>query len=220
MNRIAKFRGFILLAALMVTVGGTAFAQETRTIAPTTLEALLSAPHVTPSTGAMHGDVTLVEYFDYNCPFCRALEPELRRLAASDPGLRVIRKDWPIFGDASVFAAYCSFAAAREGKYEVAHDALITSKRNLHSRADVLSVLGAAGLDIAEIQKDVAQHEKEYADILAHSRQEAQSLGLRGTPGIIVGNELVLGGADYRQLQDIIAGVRQTQSSSRHSRRQ
>jgi protein-disulfide isomerase len=189
----------------MLLVTHISIAQETRLVAPATLEALLAAPLLTPSAGAERGDVTLVEYFDYNCPVCRALEPALRKLLATDRRVRLVRKDWPIFGDGSVYAAYCSFAASREGRYQAAHDALMASSKDLDSEANVLSVLQAAGFDVAKIKSDVAHHEKEYGDALARIRREAKELGLRGTPGIIVGNQLLVGGADYRRLEQLIA---------------
>ena len=203
------FRGQVLsFSVLMLLVTHLASAQETRPVASTTLEALLAAPLITPASGAQRGDVTLVEYFDYNCPVCRALEPQLQKLLASDRGVRLVRKDWPIFGEGSVYAAYCAFAASQEGRYQAAHDALMTSSKDLDSKEDVLSVLRAAGFDVAKIESDVARHRKEYDDALARIRREAQELGLRGTPGVIVGNQLVLGRADSQRLQQLIARAR------------
>jgi protein-disulfide isomerase len=184
-------------------------AQESRTVPPRTLQALLASSQSTPSEGAKTGDVTLVEFFDYNCPSCRALEPQLRKLLAADPRLRLIRKDWPIFGDGSVYAAYCSFAATAEGVYSTVHSALISSKRDLDTPAEVLATLRTAGVDVPRIQADVARNQKTYDELLARTRSEAQSLGLRGTPGIIVGNQLIIGGTDYQQLQNLIARMRQ-----------
>src|SRR6185437_11741043 len=150
-------------------------------------------------------NVTVVEYFDYNCPVCRALDPALRKLAAADPKVQLVRKDWTIFGDGSVYAAYASFAAARAGKYQAAHDALIGSSKDLDTKGDVLAVLQGAGLDAAQIDSDVTRHEKEYAARLARIRGEAQALGLHGTPGLIVGNQLVVGGkTDYARLQHLV----------------
>jgi protein-disulfide isomerase len=149
-----------------------------------------------------------VEYFDYNCPVCRELDPQLRKLLAADPRVRLVRKDWAIFGDGSVYAGYASFAAEREGRYPAAHEALMSSPKSLDTKADVLAILKAAGLDPAKIESDVAHHEKEYSDILARNAREATGLGLKGTPGLVVGNQLVLGGVTYRELQRLVARVR------------
>lgn len=203
------FRGQVLsFSVLMLLVTHLASAQETRPVVSTTLEALLAAPLIPPASGAQRGDVTLVEYFDYNCPVCRALEPQLQKLLASDRGVRLVRKDWPIFGEGSVYAAYCAFAASQEGMYKAAHHALMTSSKDLDSKEDVLSVLRAAGFEVAKIESDVARHRKEYDNALARNRREAQELGLRGTPGVIVGNQLVLGRADSQRLQQLIARAR------------
>jgi protein-disulfide isomerase len=193
---------------LLLCAASVASAPETRTVPGATLAALLAAPLATPPAGAGQADVTLVEYFDYNCPVCRELDPEFRKLLAADPKVRLVRKDWAIFGEGSVYAAYASFAASSEGKYEAAHRALMTSAKDLDNPADVRSVLHAAGFDTAKIDVDVARHEKEYAGVLARNRREASELGLRGTPGLIVGDQLVLGPVDYQRLQRLLARAR------------
>ncbi len=200
-----RWLGLLTFSWVAFFVGSLCSAQESRPVPPSTLEALLASSQSTPS----EGDVTLVEFFDYNCPSCRALEPQLRKLLTADPHVRLVRKDWPIFGEGSVYAAYCSFAASAEGVYSTVHSALISSKGDLDNPADVLATLRAAAVDVERIQADVARNQKAYDERLARTRSEAQALGLRGTPGIIIGNQLILGGADYRQLQNLIARVRQ-----------
>ena len=198
-----------VLGALLLLVGvGTANAQQTRAVSQATRAAMLAAPLVTPAAGGAHTDVTIVEYFDYNCPTCRELDPELHKLLAADPKVRLVRKDWAIFGDGSVYAAYASFAAARAGRYADAHQALITSSKDLATKAQVLAVLTAAGFAGAEIEADIARHEKEYADVLARNSREATGLGLRGTPGLVVGDRLVVGGVSYRGLERLVARAR------------
>jgi protein-disulfide isomerase len=205
-RRVLPFVLYVLV--LLLFAAQAASAQETRAVPDATLAALLAAPSGTPAAGSGQADVTLVEFFDYNCPGCRELDPQLRKLLAADPRVRLVRKDWAIFGDGSVYAAYAAFAAAREGKYPAAHAALITSSRDLDSRADVLAVLKSAGFDTAKIDTDVAQHEKEYAAILARNAREATGLGLQGTPGLIIGNQLVLGAVDYHGLERLVARAR------------
>jgi protein-disulfide isomerase len=190
-----------------------ASADETHPVPQATLAALLAGPLATPPQGAPRADVTIVEYFDYNCPGCRELDPRLNKLLAADPNVRLVRKDWAIFGDGSVYAAYASYAAASEGRYQAAHQALITSSKDLNSKADVLAVLKAAGFDTAKINADVAGHEKEYSGVLARDAREAASLGLQGTPGLIVGNQLVLGPVTYRRLERLVAAARERRPS-------
>jgi protein-disulfide isomerase len=201
--------GRLLLAVVMITLlTDIANAQSTRRVPPATLETILAGHLPAPHAGADHADITLVEYFDYDCPVCRHLEPELRKLLANDPKVRVVHKDWPVFGEASEYAAYCSYAATREGKYQAAHDALIGSRMDLDSRADVQMVLRAAGFDVQKLDADIQAHAKEYSDVLARNRRETTALGLQGTPGLIVGNELVLGGIDYAGLERLVAQAR------------
>jgi protein-disulfide isomerase len=158
--------------------------------------------------GAAKGDVTIVEYFDYNCPDCRALDPKVRQLLASDPGVRVIRKDWPVFGDVSEYAAYCSYAAAKEGKYQTAHDALIGSKQDLDKKEDVQNVMRAAGFDMQKIDADIAQHQKQYSAIVAADEHETEVLGLKGTPGVVINGKVVSGRIDYARLVSLVAEAR------------
>jgi protein-disulfide isomerase len=132
----------------------------------------------------------------------------LRKLLASDPNVQLVRKDWPVFGEASEYAAYCSYAAAREGRYQAAHNALISSRQDLDSKEDVQTVLRAAGFDVQKLDADIRLHAKEYGDVLARNRRETAALGLRGTPGLIVGSQLVLGSVDYPGLERLVAQAR------------
>ena len=201
--------GRVLLSVLILTLlTDHVYARGIRALPLSMLQSLLAGDLLTPPAGSAQGDVTVVEYFDYDCPVCRHLEPELRKLLASDPKIRVVHKDWPVFGEASEYAAYCSFAAAGEGKYQAAHDALILSHRDLDSKDDVQSVLRAAGFDVRKLNADIQSHAKEYSDVLVRNRREAVMLGLRGTPGLVVGTQLVPGGIDYAGLKQLVAQAR------------
>jgi protein-disulfide isomerase len=199
----------VLLSALILTLlTNHAIAQSARPVAPSVLQAMLAGPLPTPTAGAAQGDVTVIEYFDYDCPVCRHLEPELRKLVAKDPQVRLVRKDWPVFGEASEYAAYCSYAAAREGRYQAAHNALIASRQDLDSKQVVQMVLRAAGFDVQNLDADIQLHAKEYGNVLARNRREAAALGLQGTPGLIVGSQLVPGGVDDPELARLVAQAR------------
>ena len=213
MKRASIIRHLALLSGVLLI--GVATAGET--VPPAELSSILAPPLATPVSGAANGDVTIVDYFDYNCPVCREIEPTLRKVAARDPKVRLIHKDWAIFGDASVYAAYCSFAAAREGKYNQAHDALIGSKEDLDSKDDVRKVMTAAGFDMKAIDADIAHHQKEYRAVLARNQGETHALGMQGTPGVIVGNQIVQGGGlDYAHLTRLVMQQRQGHASEAH----
>ncbi len=194
----------LLLASTIISAG----AQTTKPVAAATWQAVLTSARATPPVGAVKGDVTIVEYFDYNCPDCRALDPKVHQLLASDANVRVIRKDWPVFGDVSQYAAYCSYAAAKEGKYQLAHDALISSKQDLDKKEDVQNVMKAAGFDMKKIDADIAQHEKEYEAIISADEHETEVLGLKGTPGVVINGKAVSGSIDYARLVSLVADAR------------
>lgn len=206
---MSKRKFFIVLSWLLALGTVSTGAQAVETIPAAAVKAISAEPLATPVVGSAQGDVTVVEYFDYNCPVCRHLEPQLRKLLLGDPQVRLIRKDWPVFGDASVYAAYCVFAAARAGKYAAAHDALIGSAKDLDSKEDVQQVLRDAGFDLHRLDADIALHESEYAATLARNKREAAELGLRGTPGLIVGNQLAPGGMDAAQIKSLVQRARQ-----------
>jgi protein-disulfide isomerase len=199
----------VLVFAILTLATGPAQAQSTRVVPAPLLTSILANPQPAATAGDVRGDVTIVEYFDYDCPVCRHLEPELRKLLANDAKVRLIRKDWPVFGEASEYAAYCSYAAAREGRYAAANDALILSHQDLDSKEDVRSVLRGAGFNIQQLDAEIQSHAKEYSDRLKRSRGEAAALGLQGTPGLIVGDEIVLGGVDSAGVAKLVRSARQ-----------
>ena len=208
--------GFLVMIAAVGLAGaqaaGTASVRTSRNVSAAELSSVLAAPLGTPASGSAQGDVTIIDYFDYNCPVCREIEPALRQVVARDPKVRLIHKDWPIFGEASEYAALCTFAAAREGKYSQAHDALIGSKEDLDSKDDVRKVLSAAGFNMKEMDADIAHHQKEDRAVLARNKRETSALGMQGTPGVIVGNQIVPGGGlDYAHLTRLVAQARKAQ---------
>ncbi len=162
----------------------------------------------TAAAGARDPDVTIVEYFDYNCPFCKKLVPELRAVLAKDPKIAVIYKDWAILGPVSVYAAQSALAAGYQGKYLVAHDALMSGPR-LAQNDQVDGVLEKAGLNMDRLKKDRTAHAAQIAALLERNDEEAHALTLQGTPGIVVGRQLVAGSADADTLTRLIAKSRQ-----------
>lgn len=205
MNR----RRFLSAVGVMAGVGvlATAAAAGTAQLPRSARSSILRDPG-TPAAGAARADVTVVEYFDYNCPYCRLLQPELDSLMRSDPKVRVIYKDWPIFGDVSRYAARAALAARWQGRYLAAHDALIGTPERLASEAQVREVLQRAGLDMARLDRDLKVHGGEIDRMLERDDLEAQSLGLEGTPGLIIGSELIPGGMPLAALQRHVALAR------------
>lgn len=170
------------------------------------LQHILGAP-VAPSVGSTTPTVSIVEYFDYNCPVCRALVPPLHMLLAADHGVALIYKDWPVLGPTSIYAAQCALAAKWQGRYVQAHDALIEGPR-LSNNAQVDAVLLKAGIDIGKLKADLERHAGTIEALLSHDDDEAQALGLQGTPGILVGRQLLAGAADLVTLQKLVESAR------------
>jgi protein-disulfide isomerase len=177
---------------------------------------MLANPGTEP-VGARQPDVTIVEYFDYNCPFCKTVVPTLRALLAEDPKIALIYKDWPVLGPVSTYAAASALAAGWQGKYLAAHDSLIGGPR-LAQNEQVDSILKKAGVDMDRLKKDRAAHAKEIAALLARNDAEAHALTLDGTPGFVVGLQLVPGVANLSFLKQLVANSRQGLDSPQDSR--
>jgi protein-disulfide isomerase len=171
-------------------------------------KAILAAPGTEP-VGAADADVTIVEYFDYNCPYCKKMAPVFEGLLTEDHQVRIIYKDWPILGDMSVFAAKAVLAAQWQHKYRVAHDALIDGPR-LATTAQVGAALSRVGVDLARLTKDRAKHSSEIDALIERNDEEAHALNLRGTPGIVVGRQLLPGIVDLDGLKRLVANARST----------
>ena len=149
--------------------------------------------------------MTLVEFFDYRCSYCRQVEPFLQALIKNDPGVRIVEKELPILGPASVHAARIALAAYKQGKHEQFHEVAVSKKPNFNE-ATVLQMAEEAGLDLDRMKADmnspeVAAEIKQTADI-------AKVLGLSGTPAFIVGTELVPGATDLETLQTLLDEAR------------
>jgi protein-disulfide isomerase len=202
MQRLRK----ILAVLACVLLSGAAAAQDTETITSAGLKQMLAHPG-TELLGARNPDVIIVEYFDYDCPYCKQLVPTLRALLADDPKIAVLYKEWPIFGGASVYAASSALAAGYQGKYLAAHDALMGGSR-LARDEQVDATLRKAGVDMGLLEKDRVAHAGEIAALLARNDEEARALTLDGTPGLVVGRQLVPGIADVRYFKQLIANSR------------
>lgn len=207
-QRIPIHRAVAFLGAVIVSVAVAAFAQTPSLISLEAQKRIIESPGV-PVLGATSPDVVVVEYFDFNCPFCRKLAPSFRALLKADPKVAVVYKDWPIFGGVSVYAARCALAAQWQGQYEKAHDVLISAPR-LSQNDQVDETLLHAGIDIGRIHRDLQQHGAEIEALLARNSNEARALGIRGTPGILVARQTVSDIADLADLQAAVSTARIT----------
>jgi protein-disulfide isomerase len=196
----------LILAAALAGFPTVASTQELQQITRAGERAILTKPGI-EMTGSLNPDVTIVEYFDYNCPYCKQVVPTFRTLIASDKKIALVYKDWPVLGEVSVYAARCALAAHWQGKYLIAHDALLTGPR-LSRNDQVESILSGAGIDVELLKRDLTSHSREITALLARNDAEAHALELDGTPGILVGRQLMPGGADLSFFVKLIAEVR------------
>lgn len=204
---LRPFAVLILSAMVSTLVLRTAPAQEEiQHITPAGLKQMLENPG-TAAVGSPKPDVIIVEYFDYNCPFCKKLVPVLNAVLAQDHKVAILYKDWPILGDMSMYAAASALAAGYQGKYRAAHDALIGGPRLAQTdQAD--GILQMAGIDIDTLKKDRTAHAAQIASLLARNDEEANALNLEGTPGLVVGRQVVPGIVDLATLKKLIASSR------------
>jgi protein-disulfide isomerase len=169
-------------------------------------DAVLRDPEI-PVLGNPQGDLTVVEYFDYQCPFCKKLAPEIAQVVRDDGKIRLVLKDWPIFGAVSRSAAQLALAAKYQNKYQEAHDALIGAKEKL-SDANIPELLTKGGVDVEKAKQDLQAHQKTIEDLLIHNNAQADAFGFQGTPGFIVGFFRVPGVVEMKVFKQIIADAR------------
>jgi len=189
--------------------------QQTQQTASSFANALFHA-NGDPVVGNANGSITLVEFFDYQCPHCIEVDGIMTSLISSNPNLRVVFKDFPIRGPASVFAAKASLAANMQGKYMVLHHALMQATQPLTNDM-ILSLAKANGLDMTKLQKDI--NSSAVDNQIQANMKLAQDLKLFGTPAFFVGSTdlnkdksagsitYVPGAVDQKQLQDLINKV-------------
>ena len=196
----------MLACVLLLDAAWAQQAEDLDLITPDGQKQMLASPGTEP-VGARQPDVTIVEYFDYNCPYCKTVVPTLQALLAQDSKVALIYKDWPVLGPVSTYAASSALAAGWQGKYLVAHDALISGPR-LARNDQVDAILQKAGVNMDALKKDRISHAKEIAALLARNDAEAHALTLDGTPGLVVGLQLVPGIASLSFLQKLVANSR------------
>jgi protein-disulfide isomerase len=163
---------------------------------------------VAPQIAPKNADVTMVMYFDYQCPYCRKVHPVLKAVLARDPKVKLIYRDWPIFGAPSVEAAKAAIASKWQGKHEAFDDALMTMKGKVSSET-VRAAASKAGVDWRRLQSDLKTHATEIDALLNRNSQQAAALGLQGTPGFLIGPYLVPGGMELPQMEEAIKTARQ-----------
>ena len=200
--------GVLGLGAVMLGIDiapGSALGKED-TDKVLTESAVLRDPDI-PVAGNPDGDITIVEYFDYNCPYCRKVEPELRQVVQDDGKVKLVYKDWPVLGPVSITAARLALATKYQDKYVAAHDALMGTASRL-TEPRIRELLAGAAIDVDRASKDLETNAKAIDAILARNNDQATAFGFKGTPAFIIGKFRVPGGLTMAQFDQAIADAR------------
>lgn len=155
--------------------------------------------------GNPNGDVTMVEFFDYNCSWCKKGMPEVMQLLEKDKGLRFVLKEFPIFGEDSEYAARAALAARKQGKYWELHLAMLGHEGKI-KKDDVDRIAQETGLDLDRLRKDMEM--PEIAEAILRNQELAQRLAINGTPAFIIGSTVVPGYLPAEGLAEKIQDVR------------
>ncbi len=159
-----------------------------------------------PVLGNPDGDVTVVEFFDYNCPYCRQAGAAVKALIEADGEVRVVYREWPILGEGSVVAARAALAARAQGKYEAMHWALMGAQGRL-DEPQVMEIAEGAGLDMDRLRADMA-----LPAVDAHieaSMALAEEIGFTGTPSFVIGDAPVPGLVPVEEMQRLVEAARE-----------
>jgi protein-disulfide isomerase len=159
-----------------------------------------------PVSGNPKGEITLVEFYDYRCGFCKKAASAVTELQKVDPRVRVVYKDLPILGEPSELAAKAALASQAQGKHQAFHEALLASHADM-TKESILKIAVKVGLEAKRLEADMAN--SKWQTVIDKNRALARELGISGTPGFIVGNELVPGWLDLNGLKELIARAAQ-----------
>jgi protein-disulfide isomerase len=160
-----------------------------------------------PVAGNPKGDVTVVEFFDYRCPYCKQVEPALEALLKEDRQLRIVYKELPVLGKDSIYASRVALAARKQGKYEKFHAAMMAAKGQIDEKI-ILQTAAASGLDVERAKTDMQS--AEIDDIIKRNYDLAQTLDIHGTPAFIIGGEMIPGAIDIATMKQKIAAARKS----------
>ena len=167
-------------------------------------EALTAHP-MSPVSGNANGDVTVVEFFDYQCGYCKRALKTMKALLETDRRVRVVWKEFPILGPVSGIAARAAMASERQGKYLPFHVALMAAPEKL-TEERVFEIAAKTGLDLGRLRRDMG--DPAIDGYLAETRKLAREIGIRGTPAFVIGGKLVRGAIDGARMKKLVAEAR------------
>mgnify|MGYP001825410141 CR=1 FL=1 len=157
-----------------------------------------------PVGGNPQGDVTIVEFFDYRCTYCKAVAPDVAKLLESDGNIRMVYKEWPILGPESEFASRAALAAHMQDKYFEFHDVVMSQKQV--NEASVISAAEELGIDIGRLRADMDA--PEVKEQISATMSLANAIGINGTPAFAIGDQLARGAISLSQMRELVDQAR------------
>lgn len=200
-NRRQMLAATAVGAATIAISGGEGFAQSMPTIADVLYDKDI------PVLGNPHGNVTIVEYFDYQCPYCKKGHAELMSVVENDGNVRLVLKDWIIFGDNSAYPARLVLAAEKSGDYVKAMEAMMQTTGRL-SKDLTDEALIKAGLDPKKLEAEYHADAARIDAILERNMEQGEAFNFGGTPSFVIGTRLYGGVMKKQGLIDAIAQAR------------
>jgi protein-disulfide isomerase len=200
----AVVRAYILEHPEILTEAAQVLQQRENSKRLSSAGGLLTKPFAGAEFGNPNGDVTLVEFTDYSCGFCRASLADVDKLVRGDKRLRVVFREVPILSPASKEAAKWALAAAKQGKHKAFHDAMFAGDKP--SDASIRAAAQRAGLNMAQAERDA--NSSEVAAEIKSNQELMQQIGFGGTPTFIIGDQILEGAMGYDALKDAVAKAR------------
>lgn len=176
-----------------------------------TLDDILHDPDV-PEAGNPKGDLTIVEFFDYNCPYCKKSNPFLERVVKEDGNIRLVYKDWPILAKSSMYGARLALGARYQDAYLKVHAALMDIEGYGIKEDKMLAAVKAAGVDTVKLEADIKAHETDISALIKRNMTQADALGLRGTPVYLIGPYIIPSALDYEGFKQAVDDARKAQA--------
>lgn len=213
MNRPLSRSTFLRLAggatALLLTgrIARSAANEATR-------ETLLADPEA-PAAGNPDGDLTIVDFFDYNCPYCKASAVHLERVVKADGNVRLVYKDWPVLTPTSIIGAKLTLGAKYQDKYLAAHHALMNVPGYGISQQQMIDAVRKSGVDMNRLEADIEAHDADVTGLIKRNMEIADAIGLQGTPGFLVGPYKVNQALTYEGFQHVVADARARRSGQK-----
>ncbi len=201
LNRRTLLSGLTMLAATGSAV--RAFAEDT------SIDMILHDPQA-PVGGNPKGDLTIVAFFDYNCPYCKNTVEPLGKVMKSDGKIRLVYKDWPILYPTSISGAKFALAAKYQNRYQEAHDVLMKIPGGRVPEDKMRTALQKAKLDFTRLESDARSKNAEITALIKRNNAQAEGLGLQGTPVFLIGKFLVAAALDEKGFREVVTDARKS----------